>query len=598
MSNVPEVHASPDDGHGDQTNFYDTQQLRALSDGQTQTDLLVLSRDPTVIDVVRTAAPRIVRVMDAPNLDTASEIPSLQPGVLVVDMTVAPDLAAMLPQLTQHFPEVVIVVAGKRDNVAALMRLTAGGRIFRFLLIPLGHGQTRLALGAALAQHLGMKAANLRTGEMAASTPTTPKFPVAYVALGVGALVVIAGIWLTVRSLTEKPAVPANTVVVQPASPTDRPDPVKAGLALAKEAFAEGKYLEPRGDSALDLYRNVVSLDPANDEAQAGIRAIVDKILEGAEQALTQERLAEAIRGLDTARGIDATHPRLAFLDLQVARERERLALDQARDKANRVRKLVDQATAHMKQQRLLRPPGSNARDTLQEARRLDPTDPGVELASRELGVAMTEAARRALAAGDLAQAQELVEGARKLGSPTPALAEVERAVADASRRAPVPVGVAVANNSANVDARSSLSTADGRVARSPEAPVERRDGRAPEVAPPPPAVVVAPVTGPVAQQGPSDAVLQAADLVRKREVAPDYPSQAALDGTEGWVDIDFTISPEGVPQDLKVRDAKPKRVFDRAAINSVRQWRFEPIVENGTPVVKRATLRVRFQRQ
>jgi len=94
------------------------------------------------------------------------------------------------------------------------------------------------------------------------------------------------------------------------------------------------------------------------------------------------------------------------------------------------------------------------------------------------------------------------------------------------------------------------------------------------------------------------DEVLQASELKRTREVAADYPAQAALDGLEGWVDIDFTISETGVPQDLKVRDANPRRVFDRAAVNSLRQWRFEPIVENGVPVAKRATLRVRFQRR
>jgi protein TonB len=94
----------------------------------------------------------------------------------------------------------------------------------------------------------------------------------------------------------------------------------------------------------------------------------------------------------------------------------------------------------------------------------------------------------------------------------------------------------------------------------------------------------------------PADGILQAATLARTREVAPDYPTQAAIDGTEGWVDIDFTIAPDGVPQDLKVRDASPKRLFDRAALASLRQWRFEPIQQNGAAVARRATLRVRFQ--
>lgn len=63
-------------------------------------------------------------------------------------------------------------------------------------------------------------------------------------------------------------------------------------------------------------------------------------------------------------------------------------------------------------------------------------------------------------------------------------------------------------------------------------------------------------------------------------------------------MDVDFTISPEGEPENLRVRDSSPRRVFDRAALDSVRQWRFAPITENGVPVARRATLRVRFQRQ
>jgi protein TonB len=94
------------------------------------------------------------------------------------------------------------------------------------------------------------------------------------------------------------------------------------------------------------------------------------------------------------------------------------------------------------------------------------------------------------------------------------------------------------------------------------------------------------------------DQWLQAIDLPRAREVAPDYPTQAFINGIEGWVDVDFTITPEGVPDNLRVRDSSPRRTFDRAALDSVRQWRFVPILDNGAPVARRATLRVRFQRQ
>src|SRR5690606_34011142 len=135
-----------------------------------------------------------------------------------------------------------------------------------------------------------------------------------------------------------------------------------------KQAFDQGRYLEPAGESALDLYRSALALDPNSEAAKAGIRSVADKVLERGEAALTEERLEEAIQNIETARDIDASHPRLSFLDTQIARERERIKLSQARDVGNRVKVLVAQASDRMQNGRLLTPAGSSARVSLMEA--------------------------------------------------------------------------------------------------------------------------------------------------------------------------------------------------------------------------------------
>jgi protein TonB len=89
---------------------------------------------------------------------------------------------------------------------------------------------------------------------------------------------------------------------------------------------------------------------------------------------------------------------------------------------------------------------------------------------------------------------------------------------------------------------------------------------------------------------------LLAANLRRTREVAAEYPRQALMSGIEGWVDLDFKISAEGIPGDIAVRNSRPRRTFDRAAIEALRQWRFEPIVRDGVPSEQRATLRMTFK--
>ena len=98
------------------------------------------------------------------------------------------------------------------------------------------------------------------------------------------------------------------------------------------------------------------------------------------------------------------------------------------------------------------------------------------------------------------------------------------------------------------------------------------------------------------AERDDHDAVVQAASLPRRRQIPAVYPRDALLNKTEGWVDFEFVISAEGVPSDITVKAAQPTRVFDAAATQALRQWRFEPIVRNGTPQSRRAALRMEFK--
>ena len=432
-------------GHGntqDEVNLEidDSQALRQLEEGH-QPPILVLSRDANLVETVKKAAPRGVSVAFAPDLDhVAEKLSNLKPGVLVADTASTADVASMVAQLTQHFPELVVVVAGKREDSSSLMQLTAAGRIFRFLLTPLSHGQTRLALEAAVKQHLDLSAAGerLSTGG-AAGEGGSKNYVMTYGALAAGLLVVIGGIWFGVNRFTGEPEVPpavktAPAPGTQPGGVPERPDPVKAELALARDAFNQNKFIEPQGESALDLYRSALALDPNSQDAKNGIRAVVDKILERAEAALLAERLEEAIRTIETARDIDSSHPRLAFLDAQVGRERERLKLSQAQEVGNRVRSLLNTANDRMANGRLLTPTNGSARDALLEARRLDPTDPMVQTTIREFSTLLTDEARKSLTSGNIESATAYVQGARQMGSAGNALAAVERALADATR--------------------------------------------------------------------------------------------------------------------------------------------------------------------
>lgn len=649
------VHHSRSQGGHDEVNLEidDTQNLQALNPGAHAPPVLVLSRDANLLDTLKKAVPRGAAIASAPDLDHAAErLSNLKPGVLVVDTSSTGDVAAMLTQLTQHFPDLVIVVAGKKEDSAALMQLTAAGRIFRFLLTPLSHGQTRLALEAAMTQHADLKAQGQRMSTANAGSEGGGKnYLVTYGALAAGLLLVIGGIWFGVSKFTGEPETPA---VVAPAATTDqgvpeKPDPVQAEIALAKEAFDQGKYLEPAGESALDLYRSALALDPNSESAKAGVRAVTDKILERAEAALLGEKLEEAIRNMETARDIDANHPRLSFLDTQIARERERLKLTQAQEVGNRVRTLVALAEDRMQSGRLITPASGSARDALVEARRLDPTDPSVQQSIRDLSGMIADAASKSLAAGKSEEAQAYVSAARQLGSAGTALASVERSLNEANRAAAASAAAArrapAASAGPNIDgmvadvrqrmsagklidppgdsARDMLNKLSAAAPNRPEveelsralsqrlidiskqATAAKAYDRAAqllagarEVGARYNAAAISQAELDLAsarEAAAAQSIVSAASLKRTRTVNPVYPESARKRGVEGWVELAFTVTPNGSVEDVEVRNASPAGVFDDAATRAIRQWRFEPVERNGERVSQRALVRLRF---
>jgi len=79
--------------------------------------------------------------------------------------------------------------------------------------------------------------------------------------------------------------------------------------------------------------------------------------------------------------------------------------------------------------------------------------------------------------------------------------------------------------------------------------------------------------------------------------IEPEYPPRAKQQGIEGWVELEFTISPVGTVEDAVVTRAKPPFVFDQAALRAVRKWRYSPKTENGVAVARSGVqVRLRFE--
>jgi TonB family protein len=89
--------------------------------------------------------------------------------------------------------------------------------------------------------------------------------------------------------------------------------------------------------------------------------------------------------------------------------------------------------------------------------------------------------------------------------------------------------------------------------------------------------------------------LLPASELTQTRYVAPEYPPFALNRGVEGWVEIEFVVSPEGETEDLSVVDALNDQYFREPAVGAVSQWRFEPIHFMGRAIPQHAYTRVAF---
>ena len=79
-------------------------------------------------------------------------------------------------------------------------------------------------------------------------------------------------------------------------------------------------------------------------------------------------------------------------------------------------------------------------------------------------------------------------------------------------------------------------------------------------------------------------------------DVAPEYPALALRANIEGVVIIEAVIATDGTVRDARVLRSQP--LLDRAAVDAVRQWRYEPTRLNGQPVPVIVTVTVQFRLQ
>lgn len=92
-----------------------------------------------------------------------------------------------------------------------------------------------------------------------------------------------------------------------------------------------------------------------------------------------------------------------------------------------------------------------------------------------------------------------------------------------------------------------------------------------------------------------SNQVKKVSELVAVKIVQPRYPRAAKMRSTTGWVEIYFTVAPDGSTEKIAINRSEPEEIFDNAAVQAVDNWKFEPVEYRGQLISQRAGTRLVF---
>jgi TonB family protein len=395
-------------------------------------------------------------------------------------------------------------------------------------------------------------------------------------------------------SATAAVAMPATVPGATIAPPTTAaPRPVLELLSDARVAFREGKSLlprtdePPRGDSAFELYMQVLAQDPQNEEARDGLRRLFAVARSRIQGDLSAGKLDEATHLLVAFRNAGVAAGEAATLESAIAAARPRWLATQTRsaiasgDTATAMQLMAQLAAgggdrsllADLRHElgaanthnslaelaarvhtaigagALLNPDPDNAQARVQAMQQLDRNDPITLSAQRELQAALLARARGADKNGQFDLAQQLLVTAAEYGNGND-LASARKQLQD------------------------DMQAAQNRTAAAAAAARE-------------------------AQQQATASKGGAEEFIRARALTPlaaAYPQQAFDAGVHGYVIVEFMLNAKGKALDPRVIEAEPARVFDAAALQAVRSGRYDASVLADPAKPQRARIRISFK--
>ena len=98
-----------------------------------------------------------------------------------------------------------------------------------------------------------------------------------------------------------------------------------------------------------------------------------------------------------------------------------------------------------------------------------------------------------------------------------------------------------------------------------------------------------------VVQQEPEAAVVYQAVPIYQSNQPPEYPGLARRRGWEGTVLLEVDVSEGGLVKSVRVNTTSSYGLLDNAALDAVKNWRFQPGTKGGKPVAMKVLVPVHF---
>jgi protein TonB len=396
-----------------------------------------------------------------------------------------------------------------------------------------------------------------------------------------------------------------------------------AELLLAKAQTALDQQHVDSALQALEIARGIIPADPrvqALDARLSKMRAdLGSSLIQAAIDAGNYERATALIDEAGRAKSLTPA---------QLAQLRDDL---KHRQSASDVERLIKTAQARVQQERLVEPANDSAAHYFALANKAGAGSQTLAAAMHEYGQHLMPAARSAIDEHRLDEADRLLAQAQLCDVPPAALAELQHAAAGArsalagerheqtrlielvksriaqgsllepeqdsavsylaSLKAANPQSDALPELShalqAQLLARASAQFDQARIADA-QASLQAalKLGSSPEASA---------LAAKLSQAAPAPAGTDQ-PLKLLRPIAPQYPMDAATHGTEGWVELSFTVAPNGRTGNIQVTDSSPRKVFDRAAMDAVAAARYEPAPKDQPQAARDTKLRLTFK--